>query len=88
LGSRRYPFISLRRKSAEGAGSKSLQDGGRQLEYEDQDPRIHYKWLQELATTGVPSEMGEIFDEKAIAKLPASELQGVIKMPKSSGLAV
>ena len=88
LGSRRYPFIALRRKSAEGAGSKSLQDGGRQLEYEDQDPRIHYKWLQELQTTGVPSEMGEIFDEGAIAKLSANDLQGVIKMPKSTGLAV
>ncbi len=88
LGSRRYPFISLRRKSAEGAGSKSLQDGGRQLEYEDQDPRIHYKWLEELQTTGVPSEMGEIFDEPSIAKLNVDDLKGVIKMPKSTGLAV
>jgi len=78
----------LRRKSAEGAGSKSLQDGGRQLEYEDQDPRIHYKWLEELQTTGVPSEMGEIFDEPSIARLNRDDLKGVIKMPKSTGLAI
>ncbi len=87
LGSRRYPFISLRRKSAEGAGSKSLQNGGRQLEYEDQDPRIHRKWLEAMKLSGVPSEMGEIFDEHHILQLPAEELTGVIKMPKSSGPA-
>ena len=58
------------------------------MEYEDQDPRIHYKWLEELQTTGVPSEMGEIFDEPSIAKLNVDDLKGVIKMPKSTGLAV
>lgn len=88
LGSRRYPFISLRRKSAEGAGSKSLQDGGRQLEYEDQDSRIHRKWIEALKVTGVKSQMGEIFDEEKIMSLPESDLVGVIKMPKSNGLAI
>ena len=88
LGSRRYPFISLRRKSAEGAGSKSLQDGGRQLEYEDQDPRIHRKWLDALDLTGVKSQMGEIFDEPKVLSLSLEDLTGVIKMPKSNGLAI
>ena len=88
LGSRRYPFISLRRKSAEGAGSKSLQDGGRQLEYEDQDPRIHRKWLDALNVTGVKSQMGEIFDEPKVLSLSLQDLTGVIKMPKSNGLAI
>jgi uncharacterized RmlC-like cupin family protein len=88
LGSRRYPFISLRRKSAEGAGSKSLQDGGRQLEYEDQDPRIHRKWLDALNVTGVKSQMGEIFDENQVLSLSLEDLTGVIKMPKSNGLAI
>jgi len=64
-----------------------LQNGGRQLEYEDQDPRIHRKWLEAMKLSGVPSEMGEIFDEHHILQLPAEELTGVIKMPKSSGPA-
>jgi hypothetical protein len=88
LGSRRYPFISLRRKSAEGAGSAPIQQGGRQLEYEDQDPRIHRKWLEALRETGVPSEMGEIFDEAAILALPPETLTGVIRQPGSIGPAI
>lgn len=88
LGSRRYPFISLRRKSSEGAGSISISQGGRQIEYEDQDPRVHRKWLEALRETGVPSEMGEIFDEQAILALDASTLTGVIRTPRSIGPAV
>ena len=88
LGSRRYPFISLRRKSSEGAGSISISQGGRQIEYEDQDPRIHRKWLEALGNTGVASEMGEIFDEPAILELPAEALSGVIRTPRSIGPAV
>ena len=88
LGSRRYPFISLRRKSAEGVGSLSIKQGGRQLEYEDQDPRIHRKWLEALRETGVTSEMGEIFDEPAIMALPQEALTGVIRQPASIGPAV
>jgi hypothetical protein len=88
LGSRRYPFISLRRKSSEGAGSISISQGGRQIEYEEQDPRIHRKWLEALRQTGVPSEMGEIFDEPAILALPQQALTGVIRTPRSIGPAV
>ena len=43
-----------------------MQQGGRQIEYEDQDPRIHAIWLRELAKTGVPSRMGKYFDESRI----------------------
>jgi hypothetical protein len=88
LGSRRYPFISLRKKSAEGGGSTSIQQGGRQVEYEDQDPRIHRKWLEELQKTGVTSEMGDIFDENAILAIPKAQLTGPIKTPKSIGPAI
>lgn len=88
LGSRRYPFISLRRKSSEGAGSISISQGGRQIEYEEQDPRVHRKWLEALRATGVPSEMGEIFDEPAILALPPETLTGVIRTPRSIGPAV
>ncbi len=85
LGSRRYPFMSLRRKSAEGLFAQSVSQGGRQIEYEEQDPRVHRKWLEAIAETGVPSEMGEMFDEPAIMALPASELTGVIRQPTTSG---
>jgi len=88
LGSRRYPFIALRRKSAEGGGAVSVQKGGRQIEYEDQDDRIHYKFLQELEKTGAASEMGDVFDEPAIRALPKESLTGVIKVPASIGPAV
>ena len=88
LGSRRYPFISLRRKSSEGAGAISVSQGGRQVEYEEQDPRIHRKWLQALGATGVPSEMGEIFDEAALLRLDPETLTGVIRTPRSIGPAV
>jgi mannose-6-phosphate isomerase-like protein (cupin superfamily) len=88
LGSRRYPFISLRKKSAEGGGSTPIQKGGRQIEFEDQDPRIHRKWLEAIRETGVESQMGDIFDEPAVLALPQSELTGVIRQPQSIGPAI
>jgi hypothetical protein len=88
LGSRRYPFISLRKRSAEGAGTVSIQQGGRQIEFEDQDPRIHKKWLDAIRKTGVESEMGDLFDENAVMNLPDEKLTGVIRTPKSIGPAV
>ncbi len=87
LGSRRYPFISLRRKSAEGGGATSVKDGGRQIEYEDQDPRVHRKFLDELASTGVASQMGDVFDEPAIRALSPESLKGVIQTPIFKGPA-
>ena len=88
MGSRRYPFIALRKKSAEGKGATSIQEGGRQVEYVDQDPRIHRKWLEAIAETGVSSNMGDVFDEAAIMALPQEELEGPIKTPPSIGPAV
>ena len=88
MGSRRYPFIALRKRSAEGGGSISIQQGGRQVEYEDQDPRVHRKWLDALAKNGVGSNMGDVFDEDAILAIPDSELTGAIKTPQSIGPAI
>jgi mannose-6-phosphate isomerase-like protein (cupin superfamily) len=69
LGSKRYPTISRRRVGSENNRSDvSIKKGGRQIEYEDQDPRIHALWLQEIAETGVSSKMGKFFDEDAILK--------------------
>jgi hypothetical protein len=88
LGSRRYPFLSLRKKSADGMGTVSVQKGGRQIEFEDQDPRVHKKWLEEIAKQGVKSEMGDIFDEPALLALDPKKLTGVIQTPASIGPAV
>jgi hypothetical protein len=65
-----------------------VQKGGRQIEYEDQDPRIHRKWLEEIAKNSVKSEMGDVFDEPAIMALDMKIYTGVIKTPQSIGPAV
>ena len=88
IGSARYPFISLRRVSTEGGGSTSVKQGGRQIEYEDQDNRIHRKFLEEIAKTGVKSVMGDIFDEPAIMAIPKETMVGVIDTPKLKGPAI
>lgn len=88
LGSRRYPFIALRRRSAEGGGMVSVQQGGRQVEYEDQDPRIHRKWLAAIRQTGVKSDMGDVFDEPALLAMKEADLAGPIRTPRSIGPAI
>ena len=88
IGSARYPFISLRRVSTAGGGSTSVKQGGRQIEYEDQDPRIHRKFLEEIKKTGVVSKMGDAFNEPAIMALPQSALTGAIRNPQLVGPAV
>jgi mannose-6-phosphate isomerase-like protein (cupin superfamily) len=88
LGSRRYPIIAMRRKSAEGGGAESVKKGGRQIEYEDQDDRVHRKFLDALDETGVRSQMGDLFDEPAARALDVETLTGVIKTPASIGPAI
>ena len=63
LGSLRYPFTSAKRRLFEGV-DVNVRDGGAQIEYEDQDPRIHEIYLRELARHGVRSRMGEHVDER------------------------
>jgi hypothetical protein len=65
LGSHRYPVTSVKRERKSDA-LKSAKDGGYQIEYEDQDPRIHPMFLGELGRNGVQSRMGRYFDENAI----------------------
>ncbi len=62
LGSLRYPFTSAKRRLFEGV-DVNVRDGGAQIEYEDQDPRIHQIYLRELAANGVGSRMNEYIDE-------------------------
>lgn len=68
VGSRRYPLTAARRRmagatksGAKASMSTSLKKGGDQIEYEDQDPRIHPMWLAELRKNGVKSKMNDIF---------------------------
>jgi oxalate decarboxylase/phosphoglucose isomerase-like protein (cupin superfamily) len=68
FGSVRYPVLSMKREMWETAVDKSAEEGGAQVEYEHQDPRIHAMWLAEMDRNGVKSEMGDLFDEGAIRK--------------------
>lgn len=68
FGSTRYPLFEVKRKIWDKGVDTSLKDGGNQMEYEDQNPRIHKIWLDEIDKNGVKSQMGEIFDEEKIRK--------------------
>jgi mannose-6-phosphate isomerase-like protein (cupin superfamily) len=64
FGTKRYPIITERRLGSEGRRTDvSIKDGGAQIEYADQDPRIHAIWLLELRKTGIKSQMGTYLDE-------------------------
>ena len=47
---------------------KDVKQGGAQIEYPDQDPRIHGQWLKEIAVNGVTSGMGKFIDRVAFCK--------------------
>ena len=61
-GSLRYPLTEAKRKIFVGV-DQDVKQGGAQIEYEDQDPRIHKLFLEELKKNGVKSGMGDIFNE-------------------------
>ncbi len=63
VGSQRYPLVEAKRALFDKGVDTSLKDGGNQIEYEDQDPRIHGIYLDELAKNGVESRMNEFIDE-------------------------
>ncbi|MFQ6016965.1 MAG: hypothetical protein ACE5KF_02110 [Kiloniellaceae bacterium] len=67
LGSLRYPFTEEKRKTFAGV-DVSVRDGGRQIEYGDQDPRIHDIYLKELKKQGVESKMAAYIDESRYLK--------------------
>ncbi len=63
LGSLRYPFTAEKRNLFAGV-DVNVRDGGRQIEYADQDPRIHRIYLAELERNGVESQMGDYVQER------------------------
>ena len=67
FGSLRYPFTADKRRVFTGM-DVSVKDGGCQIEYEDQDPRIHRIYLEELARHGVKSGMAKFIDERPYAQ--------------------
>jgi len=74
VGGLRYPLTTANRRSLmglkpgeKGAVSTSIKEGGDQIDYEDQDPRIHAMWLEEMRKNGVVPRM-----ETFIRDRPAS----------------
>ncbi len=65
LGSLRYPLTAEKRDLFSGV-DVNVRDGGRQVEYGDQDPRIHRIYLAELDKNNVESGMGDYIDEDSI----------------------
>ena len=63
VGGLRYPTMQTQRNSLIGKDgqkqgvSLSLKEGGGQIEYEDQDPRIHRTWLEEMKKNDVTPRM-------------------------------
>ena len=63
VGGLRYPLMVTQRHALLGKDgqkqgvSLSLKEGGGQIEYEDQDPRIHRLWLEEMKKNNVTPKM-------------------------------
>lgn len=55
-GSQRHPFTEDKKRTFRGV-DVSLDKGGRQVEYENQDPRIHQTFLEEMAKAGIEPRM-------------------------------
>jgi len=66
FGGMRYPTIGDKRKTFAGM-DVSVKDGGRQIEYEDEDPRIRRLYEDELRKNGVGSRMDEVASRAGIA---------------------
>jgi oxalate decarboxylase/phosphoglucose isomerase-like protein (cupin superfamily) len=71
IGTVRYPLTQIKRNMWDVEVDKNVEEGGAQVEYEDQDPRIHALWLEEIARNGVKSGMGKFIDESQFAQQTA-----------------
>jgi uncharacterized RmlC-like cupin family protein len=56
MGNERFPFTDTNRQGKMGI-DVSVKDGGMQIDFEDQDPRVHGMYLEALAKSGIPCEM-------------------------------
>jgi len=80
VGGLRYPLTLQNRRSLLGAkpGEKAavsldIKQGGDQIEYEDQDKRIHALWLDEMRKNGVVPRMEKYFPEGGAPATEAAE---------------
>ncbi len=71
-GGLRYPFTEAKRIIFAGM-DVSVKDGGAQIEYEDQDSRIHLDFLREMKKNGAVSKMGTLLNEEPYIKKLAAE---------------
>ena len=91
LGSLRYPLTADKLKIFVGV-DVDVKKGGAQIEYTDQDPRIHTLYLSELAKSGVKSEMGDQFDEagwrpgRVVLAKGGKPLKAASKKPKKKSV--
>ena len=70
IGTVRYPLLQMKREIWTVGVDKDVKQGGAQVEYEDQDPRVHRIWLDEIARHGVESRMGPFIDETKFMEKP------------------
>lgn len=63
-GSVRYPFTANMWKVYRGV-DVDVKSGGNQIEYENQDPRVHAMYVDELRKRGIALDMGDYFPVKA-----------------------
>ena len=70
IGTVRYPLLQMKRDIWTVGVDKNVKEGGAQVEYEDQDSRVHQIWLDEIARHGVESRMGPFIDETLFARKP------------------
>jgi hypothetical protein len=66
----RYPVLDSYRTNYEGM-DKNKAEGGIQVEYEDEDPRILDLYEKELAKRGIESRMREFIKNRAPASAQA-----------------
>ncbi len=66
MGSVRYPLSQGKRDiwAPEGNFAKPVEDGGMQIEYADQDPRIHEIWVAEMTKAGLEPRMQAFLGKK------------------------
>ena len=60
FGGLRYPFAEDKKKTFLGM-DVNVKEGGRQIEYEDQDPRVQELYVSELAKYGIQPRMDAVF---------------------------
>lgn len=70
MGSTRYPLFRSKVFTYDTGADTDAAEGGNQIEYRDQDPRIHRLFLNELARRGIASGMGRFMDEPPESRAP------------------